>query len=399
MKGGSVSPVSAKYPGILLLAMLSGICAVMNRPLPFLAGAFAFTYILQPLLWGGVACYVWWLPRVRAAGRLRLRRLLNWLALVCGGFQILFYLAGGMVDGFGRSPYSFTPLGLLNNVVFVGASLIGTELSRSYLINGLGRRRPAFAVGLAGLFFTVLMIPLSQAATLKTYFDGTKFAGSVFFPVLSENVLASYLACLGGPVPALIYRGALLCFQWFCPVLPDLGWIAKTFLGTFIPVFGLLLVKRLYLVESRDIKKAGVEKESQAGWIFTSVVSVLMIWFAVGVFPVFPSVVLSGSMEPGIKKGDIVLVKKLPGDRAVVGDVILFHRDAINITHRVIDVKKGEKDNVYRTRGDANSGPDPEPVSPGQVVGKVVFVAPKIGWATMVLKTVTGGIKPQGVEF
>ena len=38
--------------------------------------------------------------------------------------------------------------------------------------------------------------------------------------------------------------------------------------------------------------------------------SVAIIWFAVGLFPLYPSVILTGSMEPDIMPGDVVLVAK-----------------------------------------------------------------------------------------
>lgn len=356
-------------------------------------------YFLQPLLWGAVAGYVWLLPGVRAAGRLRLRRFLCWLALICAAFQILLLLAGGMIDGFGRSPYSFAPIGILSNILFVGAGLAGAELSRAYLINSFAGRRAVLTIGLVSLFFTVLHLPLNKVLGLRTGLEFTKFTGSVFFPTLSENVLASYLAYLGGPAPALLYLGALKTFHWFCPVLPDLSWVTKTLIGSFVPVFSLILVQRLYLTESREMKRSGAARENPTGWIVTSTASVLLIWFSVGVFPLYPSVILSGSMEPGIKKGDIVLVKKMAGDEVKTGDIIQFKQGKIKITHRVVEIREGQGARVYRTKGDANSGPDPEPVHPQQVEGRVVQVVPKLGWVTLVIKTMTGGVSPQGVEF
>lgn len=379
--------------------MLSGAYVLVNRPFSDLGGGVFLTYVVQPLLWGAVAGFVWWMPRVRAAGRLRLRRFLCWLALICAGFEILFLLVGGMVEGFGKSPYSFTPLGILTNIFLVGTMLAGSELSRAFLLNNLAGRRATLTLGLVSLFFTVIGLPLGKITFFQSNLDLIKFAGSEFLPGLSENILASYLAYLGGPLPALIYRGTLQAFQWFCPVLPDLGWTTKTILGFFIPVFSLILVQRLYLLESREMKKSGADSENPAGWIATSVVSVLLVWFAVGLFPLYPSVVLSGSMQPGMKKGDVVLMKKISGENVKLGDVIQFRNEKISIMHRVIEVKKKNGAINFVTKGDANKAQDPEPVHPQQVVGRLVYVVPKIGWATLVFKTLTGGISPQGKEF
>ena len=71
---------------------------------------------------------------------------------------------------------------------------------------------------------------------------------------------------------------------------------------------------------------------------------VLMAWFWIGVFPVRPLVILTGSMEPKIMPGDVVLIEKMQKEEDIQklseGDIINFDRDdKINITHRIKKVK------------------------------------------------------------
>ncbi|OPX89158.1 signal peptidase I [Pelotomaculum sp. PtaB.Bin117] len=399
-KGNSAG---TRYCYIILLTMLIGMYVIINMPIEQTEGSFFLTYVVQPFCWAAVVFFVWWLPRTGIAGKLRLRRLLNWLALLSAGFYIIFQLVGGMVEGFGKSPSSFTLLGITSNIVYVSSFLAGMEIARAYLIHRLVKRCLHLKLGLLVVFFTVLNIPFSMLTGFRTGFEFAKVAGSVILPGLAENAAASYLAYLGGPLPALIYRGALQAFQWFCPVLPDPSWTTKALLGTFIPGFSLFMFHRLYLLESRDLRRSKAAQENPAGWIITSVASVLLVWFSVGIFAYYPSVILSGSMMPGIKRGDIVLLRKITGDEVRIGDVIHFHRDKMLITHRVLEIKEDHGVKVFRTKGDNNSGPDPELVSPQQVKGKVIFVIPKIGWATLLVKMLTGAIKPginsQGTEF
>ncbi len=73
--------------------------------------------------------------------------------------------------------------------------------------------------------------------------------------------------------------------------------------------------------------------------------------------------VLSGSMEPGVKTGSIVAIK--PGGdmtRFKKGDVITFKADEdILITHRVVEVVKNNNQVMYRTKGDNNDAADFDP--------------------------------------
>lgn len=90
-----------------------------------------------------------------------------------------------------------------------------------------------------------------------------------------------------------------------------------------------------------------------------------------------PTVVLTGSMQPSIRPGDIVLVDE--GDDAAdpsVGSVIKFEEGGDGtIIHRVAEVR----DDGYVTRGDANPTSDPGVRSPGDVLGIGVAVVPLVG--------------------
>ncbi len=98
-------------------------------------------------------------------------------------------------------------------------------------------------------------------------------------------------------------------------------------------------------------------------------------------------VVLSGSMEPAIPVGSIVLIKSAPS--YIVGDVITYGPDtrkAIPVTHRVVALKDGK----FLTKGDANEGVDAGSVDPKSVIGKVVFHVPYFGYFLDFAKTETG---------
>lgn len=98
-------------------------------------------------------------------------------------------------------------------------------------------------------------------------------------------------------------------------------------------------------------------------------------------------IVKSGSMEPAIKTGSLVLIKPQTtayGAQYRVGDIITFGPDTakeIPTTHRVEEViKEPSGEFVYRTKGDANEEADPNLVEESEVIGKVAFFAPYAGY-------------------
>ena len=85
------------------------------------------------------------------------------------------------------------------------------------------------------------------------------------------------------------------------------------------------------------------------------------------------AVVESGSMEPAIKKGDIIIVRK-KNDYNVKDIVTYKSKGSKSTTHRIIE-KNGGK---YITQGDANNAADEE-IDKSLVIGKVVNVVSGAG--------------------
>ncbi|CBZ52156.1 hypothetical protein NCLIV_019450 [Neospora caninum Liverpool] len=123
----------------------------------------------------------------------------------------------------------------------------------------------------------------------------------------------------------------------------------------------------------------------------------LMLWRVLVVFSNSPSpvvVVLSGSMEPALQRGDILfLVDRGPELKA--GDIVVFKVDGreIPIVHRVLSLhenKEGEM--AMLTKGDNNSVDDRGLYAEKQlwlnrtnVVGSTVTFLPYAGMVTIVL--------------
>jgi signal peptidase I len=108
-------------------------------------------------------------------------------------------------------------------------------------------------------------------------------------------------------------------------------------------------------------------------------------------------IVRSGSMEPTISVGDLVVVRQLAESlveqRYKVGDVIAYSmpgRDGVIVTHRIIDLKETAESVTYQTRGDANNSTDEYTLVTGDIIGREVFTIPYIGKLFALAKTRAG---------
>ena len=105
-------------------------------------------------------------------------------------------------------------------------------------------------------------------------------------------------------------------------------------------------------------------------------------------------IVLTGSMEPNINIGDVVVVKKTQASNVKVGDVITFQLDGQDstVTHRVVEKLEDENEVIFRTKGDNNNAQDPDNVKPENIQGVMLFKVSKLGKILTKLLTGTGFI-------
>ncbi|UCF59163.1 MAG: signal peptidase I [Candidatus Bathyarchaeota archaeon] len=108
--------------------------------------------------------------------------------------------------------------------------------------------------------------------------------------------------------------------------------------------------------------------------------------------------VASGSMEPTLYKGDLIMVQGVstgvdinvgPKDSAEPGDIIVFHRPTDPselIVHRAIDKELRDGTWYFQTKGDANFSPDSWELAEDHLVGKVVGHVSHIGYIPLFLR-------------
>lgn len=130
-------------------------------------------------------------------------------------------------------------------------------------------------------------------------------------------------------------------------------------------------------------------------WIPTLVLFLLVVPFVVTAAPFLVGgnqalVVLSGSMEPAISTGDIIVTEGVDSGSIRVGDVITYERGGDLVTHRVFDRVEGPEP-AFRTKGDANEDSDRYLVEADQVRGRVMIVLPYYGY---VIHRLGRGIAP-----
>ncbi len=120
----------------------------------------------------------------------------------------------------------------------------------------------------------------------------------------------------------------------------------------------------------------------KAGRIFFTLIGILgvMLLFLPHIGISVDSI-MSGSMEPVLRTGGIVFTDTKER-RPEIGDIVAYQVGETRVTHRVI--RKEHKG--YVTKGDANNREDPTVVTADQIIGKVIFSLPCLGYAAVFVR-------------
>ncbi|MHC1601464.1 MAG: signal peptidase I [Candidatus Nezhaarchaeales archaeon] len=319
-------------------------------------------------------------------------------AMVMLGFAVglihvaLLFNIALMITGMGKTPYSLTPLGLAINAFFVYSRVLGMEFSRALIIKKM-RRRPALAVAVTAIVFAVVLIPLQSIFVLASPKDITIFLASKALPLIAQSALASYLALIGGPWASIAYISVVEAVMHYSPYLPSMGWMWSSLVGVMIPIIGFIIINMALALSLPRMNRKHVNLKNRVRKGSLSLVTVsmlvLVMWASMGAFGAKPIVILGDSMKPTINVGDIVIVGKISPSSIKPGDIIQYYREGIGvITHRVAAVEHNDRGLYFVTKGDALDEPDPWLVPSDYVIGKVIFVIPKIGWITIALRSI-----------
>ncbi len=117
----------------------------------------------------------------------------------------------------------------------------------------------------------------------------------------------------------------------------------------------------------------------------------ILVFGASLAFGLKPQIVVSGSMEPTIPTGALLMAKEVSAAEIAVGDIVTVQRpnDAGLVTHRVTSIEQQFKNWEITMRGDANAADDPQPYTV-RTVGKIVATIPGAGYVAGVFRTPFG---------
>ena len=181
-------------------------------------------------------------------------------------------------------------------------------------------------------------------------------------------------------MPAVIYELTTHLYLWLSPILPNAPWVMSAIIDFVIPIILFLYIR--YVKNKLNIfrSKEDIINSDPRNIIILVVLIILAIWFAVGVFPIKPVAIASGSMEKVLYVGDVAIIKKCNANDVNEGDIIEYQMQGFTVVHRIIQKSQKNGEFYFITKGDNNNSPDSDEVREDQLIGKVIYKIKYIGY-------------------
>lgn len=299
---------------------------------------------------------------------------------------LIGYYLSGLFFGYNKTIYSHSFLGIVSNFTFYISVILFQEYTRSRLVNNT-RSVPLYALITAMLF----VLSFNYSNFMKNFSTGEvafKFVASEIYPAIIKGILCTFLVKVGSYKLSLMFLLPLELAQYLVPIVPDIDWFVTIALNSVLVLLVYYYVYYEHLIHVERYTRKEIKKGSPRSTIPAVVFVLAFTFFIAGLFPIKPVALLSNSMKPYIKRGDVVLVKKVNHDKIkniCVGDVIEYTIENKTVIHRVITIIEGSGGRrTFITQGDANSSPDADPVEEKQVKGIAKSYIPYVGYPSVI---------------
>lgn len=342
-----------------------------------------YSYVLKPILWLVIGTIVYlFYPKRNAPYNFRKKAIIEY-ALIAALTYVAIYYSLGIIVGYQYSAYDRSLLGIIKNLWMILAFLIPREIVRNIFVKGTYNRNRT------KIFIILTIIMTLTDASYSNYINSiSTFAGFIegtvktFLPALGLNTFLTYLTYKEGYISSLTYILVIRIIGIIVPVFPREIFFLNIIIEFLIPVFTYIKIENYFNRFRRMGMPIYYEETSMLSKVSLITFLVVLLMFTTRLLPYMPTVILTNSMYPQIKRGDMIISKK-NYEKININDIIEYKQGEIYIIHRVDNIVNTNKGRLYITKGDNNKYKDSLYVMEEQITGRIVATIPKIGFPTI----------------
>ena len=345
-----------------------------------------FNYIINPLFWIIIFLISIFINKERIE-KVKFKSIKLQIIFIIVVSYLILYFISGLFIGYTKNIYNTSIIGIIKNIYTYIIPIIFMEYTRTALVHS--KKNITNYIIITILFIFLSTPNINYILINSDYSTIFKNSSSIILPSIASNILLTYLSITCNYYGNLFYKLPQSIATITLPILPNLNWYYQSVIGILLPLITYIYIKNLNdKINNRDSKKR-LRKKSIIKIIYIIIPLVVFICFVAGIFKYKPTAILSNSMKPIYSRGDVVVTKKLNKkelNNLRKYDIIEYILDGTIVTHRIINIEQhADKTRLYITKGDNNNAADIKKVTESQIIGKVEFSIPKVGYPSVYL--------------
>lgn len=309
------------------------------------------------------------------------------IIIFCLIYFLLYYLLGIFV-GFSKTGNYYSLYGIINFIIPTVLFIVFKEVLRYMMMK---KSEGCILVEvITCIFFLFLEITNSiYFSSFKDGYDLFIFISLVLLPAISSNIVCTFLTRKVGYKPIIFYLLVMNLYPYLLPLIPNPNEYIVSIIKFLLPLILFSRVSNFFNKEKDEVLVRNYNKGDIISYIVPVFFMIVIVYFTSGYFNFLALAIASGSMEPNISKGDVVIVEKLSKeDEIFEGQIIAYNYEGVVIVHRVEKILEENDKFYYYTKGDANKTKDDYIVNQDMIVGIVKLKIPFLGLPTVWLSEI-----------
>lgn len=295
---------------------------------------------------------------------------------------IVYYILGIFI-GFVRTNTYYTFYGITTFIIPYIVIIIVKEYLRYQMLNKTEKSKLFLVLNV--LFFILIDVAyIMNLKTLNTAYNVFVFIAINLLPIISNNIVATYIAKKVEYKPNIFWLLIANLYTVLLPIIPDTGLYIQALIRLLFP---FTLLSNTYKFCKKREHNIPLSREKRYGLILLPAVAILtfvLAYYVSGIFRYYAIAIASGSMQPNIYKGDVVIVdQEFNVDKLKKGQIIAYKYEGIIVVHRLADIIKIDNKYYIYSKGDANESKDEYIIYEDMIMGVVDAKIPYIGLPTV----------------
>lgn len=301
---------------------------------------------------------------------------------------IIYYLFG-IIVGFYQNENFLTFYGIKEILLPLVLLIIIKEYLRFIILTKCEGNNLLY-VSTCILFIALDMTNIFNLSNLSNKIKFFEFIALYFIPSISNNIVACYIAIKSNYKVNWFWILIMELYIYVLPLIPNPGNYIMSIIKTIFPFLVLIKVKKFYDKEKDEYITREYRKKQIIPLIVISLIIIIIVYFTSGIFKHQVIAIASGSMEPYISRGDVVVIEKVPKDsnKLVEGQVIAYKYEGVMVVHRIEKIVETDGIRYYYSKGDANKDIDNYVIYEENIIGVVNIKIPLLGLPTVWLSEI-----------